>query len=177
MFNIFGKVMFVAGVGLVFASAINAIKKEQEEAVIAISNEDGTFAREEHEEISFKEAAKRKVKRFYNKSILWAVDHIQDIQVWTMTLGLFGAFLQVTAQVHDIRRTNQLSKQLNNIEERLNTIEYYSCMSAQLGGQNTLFNATTFQYLNHNKMLTEDMINRATNLSIKTIDLARSNTL
>lgn len=119
MFNIFGnfgKVMFVAGVGLVFASAINAVKKEQEEAVVTIANE------EEREEISFKEAAKRKVKKIYNKSILWAVDHIQDIQVWTMALGLFGAFLQVTAQLHDMRRTNQMMDKLNHLEERINYV-------------------------------------------------------
>ncbi len=122
MFNIFGKVMFVAGVGLVFASAINAVKKEQEEAVVTITNEDGTFAREEHEEISFKEAAKRKVKRFYHKTILWSVDHIQDIQVWTMALGLFGAFLQVTTQLHDMRRTNQMMDKLNHLEERINYV-------------------------------------------------------
>lgn len=174
MFNIFGKVMIVAGVGLVFASAINAVKKEQEEAVITISNEDGTFAREEHEEISFKEAAKRKVKKFYNKTILWAVDHIQDIQVWTMVLGLFGAFLQVTTQLHDIKRTNQLSEQLNHMEERLNNIEFYSGMAAGLAGQNTLFNSTNFQYLNHNELLTPEMIESGTKMAVDTVSLVRS---
>lgn len=121
----FSKFMFVAGVGLVFAGAITVVKAVKEEQT---EYNDSVQVDEENEveEISFKEAAKRKVKKLYTKFILWGVDHIKDIQVWSACLGLVGAVFSLKSSIKSSMNCNKEMKMLNDIQNDLNSIKRIS---------------------------------------------------
>lgn len=113
----FGRFMWICGVGLVVGAAVVAvkeIKKEQEEAgEVVNTTEDGEVLGTE--KISFKEAAKRKVNKIYRKAIKWAVNHTEDIQGITTCLGLFAAVMGVAFEVKRFAGASAMDAKLNDI--------------------------------------------------------------
>ena len=170
----FSKFMFIAGVGIVFAGAITvvkAVKEEQEEAVITISNEDGTFAREEHEEISFKEAAKRKVKKLYAKFILWGVDHIKDIQVWSACLGLLSAVFSLKSSIKSSMNCNKEMKMLNDIQNDLNSIKRISSRTWLMACDNNFTGNMLIESMCPDTYTTESTLIKAHDRTVNAMDM------
>ena len=169
----FSKFMFVAGVGLVFAGAITvvkAVKEEQEEAINTISNEDGIFT-SEHEEISFKEAAKRKVKKLYAKFIIWGVDHIKDIQVWSACLGLLGAVFSLKSSIKGSMAVNKQMDTLKNIQNDLNSIKRISSRTWLMACDNNFAGNTLLESMCPAAYTTESTLVKAHDRTVDVMDM------
>lgn len=122
----FSKFMWVAGIGLVFGCAIKAVKEiKEEQKNININNE-----KIDKEPVSFKDAAKRKVKKLRLKFVDFVINHMQEIQAITMVLG-------VAVPVFETMFMVKQAKQLDNIErivqENKRAIHDNKCYIAMTG--------------------------------------------
>ncbi len=102
----FSKIMWVAGIGLVFGAAIktvNDIKKEQ--GKINVSNKLSG-----QKPISFKEAAMRKVKKIRLKFIDFVINHMQEIQAITMVLGIAIPVIETMFMAKQVNQLDNIEK-------------------------------------------------------------------
>ena len=145
----FGKFMWICGVGLVVGAAVVAvkeIKKEQEEAgEVVNTTEDGEVLGTE--KISFKEAAKRKVNKIYRKAIKWAINHTEDIQGVTTCLGLFAAVMGVAFEVKRFAGGSAINAKLNDIIDNQYTINKNIRLTCSVNSENLYRNLAVYHRL------------------------------
>lgn len=119
----FSKFMWVAGIGLVFGCAIKAVKEIEEE-------ENKRRASYGEEPISFKEAAKRKVKKLRLKFVDFVINHMQEIQAITMVLGVA---VPVVETMFMVKQANQLDNIERIVQENKRAIHNNKVYAAMTG--------------------------------------------
>lgn len=177
------KFMWICGVGVICGAAymaVKEIKKEQAEAKkeVDVTEMDGTATkRVVKEDISFKEAAKRKVAKIHRKFILWAVDHIQDIQVYGAVLGLAGGAISVASEMRKFHNTSVINKRLdeilNNQASINHNVKFNTHLTAAVLDGTTALIATNIKP----EQLTEELHSKIKEINTKAIDNIAKNYL
>ena len=120
----FSKFMWVAGIGLVFGCAIKAVKEIKEE-----QKNINTNYKPGQEPISFKEAAKRKVKKLRLKFVDFVINHMQEIQAITMVLGVAVPIVETMFMVKQANQLDNIERVVQENKRAIHDSKVYNAMT------------------------------------------------